>query len=246
MDTRILFALKQGSRSLENHIREFLACAHYSDFTSDIFCDGINQPLRSQLRREGSRSSLSSFLDFALLTVGSLFTVGVADKDRDTASRTEMVDAPEYVHKMAATPQPAPSQELAESAPEPAPSQELAESAPEPAPSQELAESAPEPAPSQELAESAPEPSPSQELAESAPEPAPSQELAESWDVFLSESAESLPLRWFRPAPQSPCWFRPAPQNPCWPRPAHLLLRWFLPVQRLPSAPETQHVQNTP
>ncbi len=272
MDTRILFALKQGSRSLENHIREFLACAHYSDFTSDIFCDGINQPLRSPLRREGSRSSLSSFLDFALLTVGSLFTVGVADKDRDTASRTEMVDAPEYVHKMAATPEPAPSQELAESAPEPAPSQELAESAPEPAPSQELAESAPEPAPSQELAESAPEPAPSQELAESAPEPSPSQELAESAPepapsqklaesapepapsqdspsqrrVFLSESAESLPLRWFRPAPQSPCWFRPAPQNPCWPRPAHLLLRWFLPVQRLPSAPETQHVQNTP
>ncbi len=64
-------------------------------------------------------------------------------------------------------------------------------SAPEPAPSQELAESgspesllvpsgAPEPAPSQELAESAPEPAPSQELAESAPEPAPFQELAES------------------------------------------------------------------
>ncbi len=67
-------------------------------------------------------------MDFAL-TVGSPFTVGVADEDRDTASRTEMVDAPERVHKMAATPEPAPSQELAESAPEPAPSQELAESA---------------------------------------------------------------------------------------------------------------------
>ncbi len=36
-----------------------------------------------QLRREGLRSSLSCFLDFALLTVGSLFTVGVADEDRD-------------------------------------------------------------------------------------------------------------------------------------------------------------------
>ncbi len=80
MDTGILFALKQGPRSLENHIREFLACAHYSDLPDiiliEIFCDGINQPLRSQLRREGPRSSLSCFLDFALLTVGSLFTVG--------------------------------------------------------------------------------------------------------------------------------------------------------------------------
>ncbi len=68
MDTRILFALKQGPRSLENHIREFLACAHYSDLPDiiliEIFCDGINQPLRTQLRREGPRSSLSSFFRF--------------------------------------------------------------------------------------------------------------------------------------------------------------------------------------
>ncbi len=105
--TRLLFALKQGPRSLENPIREFLAFAHYSDLPDiiliEIFCDGINQPLRSQLRREGPRSSLSCFLDFALLTVGSLFTVGVADEDRDTASMTEMVDAPECAHKMATT-----------------------------------------------------------------------------------------------------------------------------------------------
>ncbi len=146
MDTRILFALKQGPRSLENHIREFLACAHYSDLPDiiliEIFCDGINQPLRSQLRREGPRSSLSCFLDFALLIVGSLFTVGVADEDRDTASLTEMVNALECTHKMAA---------IAESAPEPAPIRELTESAPEPAPIRELTESAPEPAPIREL-----------------------------------------------------------------------------------------------
>ncbi len=64
-----------------------------------------------------------------------------------------------------------------------------------------------------------------------------------------SKSSQSPALRvpsWFRPAPQSPCWFRPAPQSPCWPRSAHLRLHWFLPVQRLLSAPETQHVQNTP
>ncbi len=218
MDTRVLFALKQGSRSLENHIREFLACAHYSDLPDiiliDIFCDGINQPLQTQLRREGPRSSLSCFLEFALLTVGSLFTVGVTDEDRDTAS----------CHKMAADPEPQNSPAKPESAltrpakPEfPArmantPADALVtslldpplvsvraagipRSAPEPAPSQELAESAPEPAPAQELVESAPEPAPSQELAESAPEPAPSQELAESAPepAPSQELAESAP-----------------------------------------------------
>ncbi len=102
-----MFALKQGPQSLENHIREFLAIAHYSDLPDiisiEIFCDGINQPLRSHLRPKGPRSSLSCFLDFALLTVGSLFTVGVADEDRDTTSMTEMVAAPERTHKMAVT-----------------------------------------------------------------------------------------------------------------------------------------------
>ncbi len=85
MDARVLFALKQGPRSLE-----FLACAHYSDLPDiiliDIFCDGIRQPLQTQLRHEGPRSSLSCFFEFALLTVGSPFTGGVADEDRDTAS----------------------------------------------------------------------------------------------------------------------------------------------------------------
>ncbi len=208
MDTRVLFALKQGSRSLENHIREFLACAHYSDLPDiiliDIFCDGINQPLQTQLRREGPRSSLSCFLEFALLTVGSLFTVGVTDEDRDTASCHKMAASPEPHNSPAkpesALPRPAKLEFPARMATTPADAPlwpglitsvldpplvsvraaGIPRFAPEPAPSQELAESAPEPAPSQELAESAPEPAPSQELAESAPEPAPSQELAES------------------------------------------------------------------
>ncbi len=77
--TRNLFALKQGPRSLEQHIREFLAIANYSDLPDitliEIFCDGIHQPLRSKFRREGTRASLALFLDYALLTVGSSFTV---------------------------------------------------------------------------------------------------------------------------------------------------------------------------
>ncbi len=86
---------------------EFLAIAHYSDLPDiiliEIFCNGINQPLKSKLRREGPFSSLAHFMDYALLTVGSLFTVGFAEDERDTASATEMGDAPEVTHKMAVT-----------------------------------------------------------------------------------------------------------------------------------------------
>ncbi len=105
--TKILFAIKQGPRSLENHIREFLAIAHYSELPDiiliEIFCDDINPPLKSKLRREGPRSSLSQFLDYALLSVGSSFTVGVVEEERDIASVPKMAAIPERTHIMAAT-----------------------------------------------------------------------------------------------------------------------------------------------
>ncbi len=74
MDTaRILLALKQGPRSLEDYIQEYLAIAFYSDLPDclliELFCDGINQPLQFELRREGPRSSLAPFLDYALLAL---------------------------------------------------------------------------------------------------------------------------------------------------------------------------------
>ncbi len=104
--TRILFALKQGPRSLEQHIREFLVFANYSDLPDitliEIFCDGINQPLRSEFRREGTRASLAQFLDYALLTVGSSFTVGVVE-ERDTAPNCVNTATLEHAHQMAAT-----------------------------------------------------------------------------------------------------------------------------------------------
>ncbi len=166
----------------------------------------------------------------------------------------ESAPEPAPIRELAeSAPEPAPIRELVESTPEPAPIRELAESAPEPAPIRELAESAPEPAPIRELAESAPEPAPIRELAESAPEPAPIRELAESAPEPARSGSSQSPLQRpprsgssQSPALRVPSWFRPAPQSPCWPCPAHLRLRWFLPVQRLPSTPETQHVQNTP
>ncbi|KAL0201349.1 hypothetical protein M9458_004536, partial [Cirrhinus mrigala] len=122
--TRILLRLKQGPRTLEQHVSEFLAIANHSDLPDylliQIFCDGLNEPLKAKLRREGPRSSLAAFMDFALLTVGSLFTVGVAEEQRDIAvtpavqPARQMAAAPEHalimaattdpVHKMAAAP----------------------------------------------------------------------------------------------------------------------------------------------
>ncbi len=65
--------LKQGTQSMENYIREFLAITHYSDLPDiiliEFFCDGINQPLQSK-QSKGPRSSLCQFLDYALLSVG--------------------------------------------------------------------------------------------------------------------------------------------------------------------------------
>ncbi len=111
MDTsRILLALKQGPRSLENYIQEYLAIAYYSDLPDclliEFFCDGINQPLRSKLISEGPRSSLCQFMDYALLCVGSSFTVGVADEERNTALTHVMAAALDNEHKMAATAEP--------------------------------------------------------------------------------------------------------------------------------------------
>ncbi len=101
-----LCALKQGPRSLEQHIREFLVFANHSDLPDiiliEIFCDGIHQPLRAKFRREGTRASLALFLDYALLTVGSSFTVGVAE-ERDTAPNCVNTATLEHAHQMAAT-----------------------------------------------------------------------------------------------------------------------------------------------
>ncbi|KAL0160966.1 hypothetical protein M9458_044691, partial [Cirrhinus mrigala] len=127
MDTdRILFRIKQGPRTPEQYIREFLAISNYSTLPDciiiEIFCDGINEPLKAKLRREGPRSSLADFLDYALMSVGSSFTVGVADEERNateplaawlaremaaTLERTQaMATTTDSAHLMAASAEP--------------------------------------------------------------------------------------------------------------------------------------------
>ncbi len=107
MDAAILIlALKQGTRSLERYITEYLALANGSDLPDcmliDFFCDGLNQPLKAKIIHKGPRLSLSHFLDYVLWTVGSAFTVGVAE-ERDTAPNCVITAALEHAHKMAAT-----------------------------------------------------------------------------------------------------------------------------------------------
>ncbi len=71
----------------------------------DFFCDGLNQPLKSKVIHKGPRSSLSNFLDYVLWTVGSAFTVGVAE-ERDTTLTSMIAATLEHTHKMAATVEP--------------------------------------------------------------------------------------------------------------------------------------------
>jgi len=82
--TQLLLWSSQGTRSLEEYVKQYLDIAYLSDLPDcaliDFFCDGVNQPLQNKLRREGPGSSFSSFMDYALLSVGSLFTVGVAEE----------------------------------------------------------------------------------------------------------------------------------------------------------------------
>ncbi len=61
MDAAILLlALKQGTRSLERYIAEYLALANGSELPDcmliDFFCDGLNQPLMSKVIHKGPRS----------------------------------------------------------------------------------------------------------------------------------------------------------------------------------------------
>ncbi len=155
--------LHQGTRSIEDYVVDFLELAHLTHLDEIcliiFFRGGLSEPLSSIMPLHDPNWTLENYIDIALQLSGSPFTVGIAEEENNSPVITS---TPEPCHKIAAasefrpimtavpepsTPEPAPSQELAESAPEPAPSQELAESAPEPAPSQELAESAPQPVP---------------------------------------------------------------------------------------------------
>ncbi len=102
-----LMLLRQGTRSIEDYVVDFLELAHLTH--TDKIClmiffqGGLSEPLHSIMPLHDPNWTLEKYIDTALQLSGSPVTVG-------------------------------PMEGPAESAPEPAPSQELAESAPEPAP----------------------------------------------------------------------------------------------------------------
>lgn len=102
----LLLVFKQGTWSLNDYVQEYLDLTYFSDLPDriliDFFCDGLNKLLKSRLIFEGPRLSLSQFMDYALLMVGSTFTVGVAEAHNPTHTHV-MAAALEHNHKMADT-----------------------------------------------------------------------------------------------------------------------------------------------
>ncbi len=102
-----LCGLRQGNLSIEEYVSQFCLLSNEVNFDEvalkDIFRFGLNEPVKSWLPEGRFKASLRDFMDYALLRAGSSFTVGVAEEDSDTKSVSEMVDAPEHAHKMAAT-----------------------------------------------------------------------------------------------------------------------------------------------
>ncbi len=102
-----LLDLRQGNSSIEEYVTQFCELSYGVLFDEvalkDIFRLGLNEPVKSWLPEGQFNVSLKDFMDYTLLCAGSSFTVGVAEKERDTVSVTEMADAPECTHKMADT-----------------------------------------------------------------------------------------------------------------------------------------------
>ncbi len=102
-----LLDLHQGTLSIEEYVTQFCLLSNEVHFDEvvlkDIFRFGLNEPIKSWLPEGQFNVSLRDFMDYALLCAGSSFTVGVGDEESGTASASEMVDAPECAHKMAAT-----------------------------------------------------------------------------------------------------------------------------------------------
>ncbi len=101
-----LLDLRQESSSIEECITQFCELSYRIPFDNVVlkylFHFGLSEPIKSWLRAGKFNCSLKDFMDYTLLCAGSLFTVGVADEDRDTASMTKMVAVPERTHKMVA------------------------------------------------------------------------------------------------------------------------------------------------
>ncbi|KAL0146718.1 hypothetical protein M9458_058058, partial [Cirrhinus mrigala] len=79
-----LFCLHQGNRCIEDYVVDFCELCHLVNFNDvalkDIFRAGLSDPIRSGLPGGKIHWSLEQYIDYALLLVGSSFTVGIADE----------------------------------------------------------------------------------------------------------------------------------------------------------------------
>ncbi|KAL0181756.1 hypothetical protein M9458_024162, partial [Cirrhinus mrigala] len=80
-----LFRLRQGNQPFEDYVTDFCEQCSLVTFNDvalkDIFCHGLNKPIRSYLPGGKIHWSLEQYIDYALRLNGSPFTVGIADEE---------------------------------------------------------------------------------------------------------------------------------------------------------------------
>ncbi|MGL5937019.1 MAG: hypothetical protein ACRCZI_15515, partial [Cetobacterium sp.] len=72
---------------MDEYIQEFCELAYLFDddelFLRDVFCHGLNEPLRSRLSIESPRIALVDIMDFALRYDCSSLTMGLMEEEED-------------------------------------------------------------------------------------------------------------------------------------------------------------------
>ncbi len=95
--------LRQGTRSIEDYVVDFLELAHLTHLDDlclmIFFRGGLSEPLRSIMPPHDPNWMLENYIDIALQLSGSPFTVGIVEKENNAPVITSNH---EPCHKMAA------------------------------------------------------------------------------------------------------------------------------------------------
>ncbi len=95
--------LRQGTRSIEDYVVDFLELAHLTQLDDlcliIFFRGGLSEPLSSIMLLHDPNWMLEKYIDIALQLSGSPFTVGIVEKENNAPVITS---TPEPCHKMAA------------------------------------------------------------------------------------------------------------------------------------------------
>ncbi len=101
-----LMILRQGTRSIEEYVADFLELAHLTRLEElclmIFFRGGLSEPLSSIMPLHEATGTLEEYSDLALRLSGSPFTVGVAEEENLPPIGTS---TSEPCHKMAADPE---------------------------------------------------------------------------------------------------------------------------------------------